>query len=179
MVRPKHWMHFIYQLTNIRAFLIHAPFAILCIAIISLSLKIKKPQSNVSTGQTYGSIDTTKDAGATLKTKSFDIAGLALLMTAIVCLLGLIQVVPAQDMENKSTALVTLGIAFLTLFGAFFINEVYVATNPLIHMYLLKPHKLGLIYAAQVLIGVTNSAVRPLEFYQRHSLNGILTLACS
>lgn len=144
------------------AFLIHAPFAILCIAVISLSLKIKKPQSNVSTGQTYGSIDTSKDAGATLKTKSFDVAGLALLMTAIVCLLGLIQVVPAQDMENKSTALITLGVAFLALFGAFFINEVYVATNPLIHMYLLKPHKLGLIYAAQVLIGVTNSASIPI-----------------
>ncbi|KAJ9489595.1 hypothetical protein VN97_g3687 [Penicillium thymicola] len=144
------------------AFLIHVPFAILCIAVVFLALHIEKPQSNIPTGQTYGAIDTSKYDGAKLKQKSFDVAGLVFLMTAIVCLLGLIQVIPAQGMENRSTALVTLGVACLTCFVAFFINEAYVAQNPLIPLFLLKPHNLGLIYAVQVLTGLTNSASIPI-----------------
>lgn len=138
--------------------MIHAPFAVLCIVCIAFTLSI--PRKHIVNDRSYGAInDQKKKQEARSNLKKFDIVGLVLVMTALVCFLGLIQVVPKERIENKTTILIILGAIFLIASVAFLVNEAYVAQCPFIPLSLFKPHNLGLVYACQLFIGLANSSV--------------------
>jgi hypothetical protein len=154
---------------SFRAFIIHVPFAVLCITIISLKLHDDKDRSPIVTDPTYGTIEETieesKIEAAESKSKPFDLVGLAFLITAIVSLLCFVQLAEAQEMENKSMILTILGATFLTCSVIFCVNEAYWTQEPLLPLSLLSLDKLGLSYTAQLFIGLASYAVcspRPL-----------------
>lgn len=138
----------------------------MCVVIIWLKLSDDEPRSPIANDPTYGTIEETLEESkiqeAESKPKPFDIAGLVFLITAIVCLLCFVQLAEAQDVENKSIFLSILGATFLTCSVVFFANEAYWTQEPLLPLSLLNLDKLGLIYAAQIFIGLASYAVRPL-----------------
>jgi len=138
-------------------------------AIISLTLPRDKPQSYITAESTYGTIEDCK-AHAKSQSNSFDIVGLMLLTIAITCLLSLVQLTKAQDLKNKSIILILCLAAFLTCSVAFYLNETRWAKNPIIPFSLLKSNKLGLVYGAQIFIGLGQLAVNHITFaFSAHS----------
>ncbi|KAJ5379820.1 uncharacterized protein N7496_002248 [Penicillium cataractarum] len=148
------------------AFIIHVPFALLCIAIISLKLHIDKPRSLITTDPKYGTIEETieetkiQESGS--KSKPFDIVGLGLLITAIVCLLCFVQLAEAQGMQNQVMVLAILGGTFIICSVIFCVNEAYWTRDPLLPLCLLRISKLGLNYGAQFFIGLASYAMTPM-----------------
>ncbi|CRL26995.1 Sucrose/H+ symporter, plant [Penicillium camemberti] len=143
------------------AFLIHIPFAMICLIIISLSLSPKKPSTSVTPKLSYGSIDDRKAPESTPR-KSFDILGLILLFISVTCFLAFVQLTQAENLENKSIFLTVCTAAFVGCFTAFCLNETRWAQDPMIHFSLLSPKKFGLIYSAQVLLGIAQFSMAPI-----------------
>lgn len=151
------------NVSHLRAFLIHVPCAVICLSIISLTLPTDKPPSYVNAGSTYGIIENCK-VHAEFQSNSFDIVGLTLLTIVITCLLSVVQLTEAQDLKNKSIILIVCLGAFLTCSVAFYLNETRWARNPMIPFYLLKTNKLGLVYGAQIFIGLGQLGVSYITF---------------
>ncbi|CAI7600682.1 unnamed protein product [Penicillium palitans] len=143
------------------AFLIHIPFAMICLIIISLSLSPKKPSTSVTPKLSYGSIDDRKAPEST-PPKSFDILGLILLFISVTCFLAFVQLTQAENLKNKSILLTVCTAAFVGCFTAFCLNETRWAQDPMIHFSLLSPKKFGLIYSAQVLLGIAQFSMAPI-----------------
>jgi hypothetical protein len=151
-------------LSDSRAFLIHIPFAVICLTVISLSLSPTKPSPLVTSKSSYGSIQNYK-ASENAPRKSFDIAGLILLFISIICFLAFVQLTQAEDFENKSILLIVCAAVFVGCSTAFYLNESCWVQDPMIHFSLFSPNKLGLIYSAQLLLGIAQFSVRsPLYF---------------
>ncbi|CAG8260874.1 unnamed protein product [Penicillium nalgiovense] len=142
------------------AFLIHIPFAMICLTVISLSLSPKKPPPFVSRSS-YGSTQSYK-APETTTRKTFDILGLVLLFTSITCFLGFVQITQAEDLEDRSILLTVCAAAFVGCSTAFCLNETRWAQEPMIHFSLFSPNKLGLIYSAQLLLGISQFSMTPI-----------------
>lgn len=124
--------------------------------VIYLTLSSGKPQRQVASECTYGTIDGSKEGYTDKPTlKSFNIPGLVLAMTAIVCFLGFIEVVPKQALENKPIFLLGFGGTFLISSVLFLANETYMASDPLIPLSLLRSPNLGLIYITQFFIAIS------------------------
>ncbi|KOS43232.1 hypothetical protein ACN38_g5877 [Penicillium nordicum] len=142
------------------AFLIHIPFAMICLTVISFSLSSKKPSPIVTPKLSYGSIDNkpTEDTPR----KSFDILGLVLLFISVICFLAFVQLTQADNLEAKSILLTICAAAFVGCFTAFCLNETRWAKDPMIHFSLLSPHKFGLIYSAQALVGIGQFSMAPI-----------------
>jgi hypothetical protein len=150
-------------LSDARAFLIHIPFAMICLTVISLSLSPTKPPP-LTSKSSYGSIQSCKASENTPR-KSFDILGLILLFISIICFLAFVQLTQADDLENKSILLTVCAAAFVGCSTAFYLNESRWAQEPMIHFSLFSPNKLGLIYGAQLLLGIAQFSVRsPFAF---------------
>ncbi|KAJ5465510.1 hypothetical protein N7530_009297 [Penicillium desertorum] len=146
------------------AFLIHIPFAVICLTVISLSLSPTKPSPLVTSKSSYGSIQNYKASENTPR-KSFDIAGLILLFISIICFLAFVQLTQAEDFENKSILLIVCAAVFVGCSTAFYLNESCWVQDPMIHFSLFSPNKLGLIYSAQLLLGIAQFSVRsPIYF---------------
>ncbi|OQD64419.1 hypothetical protein PENPOL_c007G05983 [Penicillium polonicum] len=143
------------------AFLIHIPFAMICLAIISLSLSPTKPSPSVTPKLSYGSIDNRKAPEDTPR-KSFDILGLILLFISVTSFLAFVQLTQAENLENKSILLTVCAAALVGCFTAFCLNETRWAQDPMIHFSLLSPNKFGLIYSAQVLFGIAQFSMAPI-----------------
>lgn len=90
--------------------------------------------------------------------------GLTLITIVITCLLSFVQLTEAQDLKNKSIILIVCLGAFLTCSVAFYLNETRWARNPMIPFYLLKTNKLGLVYGAQIFIGLGQLGVSYITF---------------
>lgn len=137
----------------------------ICLIIISLSLSPKKPSTSVTPKLSYGSIDDRKAPESTPR-KSFDILGLILLFISVTCFLAFVQLTQAENLENKSIFLTVCTAAFVGCFTAFCLNETRWAQDPMIHFSLLSPKKFGLIYSAQVLLGIAQFSVSsPLPLF--------------
>ncbi|KAL2698827.1 hypothetical protein AAEP93_010215 [Penicillium crustosum] len=145
------------------AFLIHIPFAIICLTIISLSLSLSptKASPSVTPRLSYGSIDNHKTPEDAPR-KSFDILGLILLFMSVTCFLAFVQLSQAENLETKSMLLTVCAAAFVGCFTAFCLNETRWAKDPVIHFSLLSPNKFGLIYSAQVLLGIAQFSMAPI-----------------
>ncbi|KAJ5597702.1 hypothetical protein N7537_007786 [Penicillium hordei] len=153
------------------AFLIHIPFAMICLAIISLSLSTK-PSPSITSKLSYGSIDNRNTPKNTPR-KSFDILGLILLFISVTCFLAFVQLTQAQNLERKPILLSVCAAAFVGCFTAFCLNETRWAQDPMIHFSLLSPNKFGLIYSAQVLFGIAQFSVcSPLAFFSVQLVGG-------
>ncbi|KAJ6155972.1 hypothetical protein N7497_004857 [Penicillium chrysogenum] len=142
------------------AFLIHIPFAMICLTVISLSLSPTKPPP-LTSKSSYGSIQNCKASENTPR-KSFDILGLILLFISIICFLAFVQLTQADDLENKSILLTVCAAAFVGCSTAFYLNESRWAQEPMIHFSLFSPNKLGLIYGAQLLLGIAQFSMTPI-----------------
>lgn len=129
----------------------------ICLTVISFSLSSKKPSPIVTPKLSYGSIDNkpTEDTPR----KSFDILGLVLLFISVICFLAFVQLTQADNLEAKSILLTICAAAFVGCFTAFCLNETRWAKDPMIHFSLLSPHKFGLIYSAQALVGIGQFSV--------------------
>ena len=85
---------------------------------------------------------------------------------SVICFLAFVQLSQAENLETKSMLLTVCAAAFVGCFTAFCLNETRWAKDPVIHFSLLSPNKFGLIYSAQVLLGIAQFSVcSPLSFF--------------
>jgi hypothetical protein len=160
---PYHTLSLNYVSVLPRAFIVHVPFALLCITAISLKLHIVKPRSLIATGPKHGPIEKTIEEAKIqedqIKSKPFDVVGLGLLIMAIVCLLCFVQLAEAPQVQNQAMVLAILGATFILSSVMFCANEAYWSHDPLLPLSLLHVSKLGLNYGAQFFIGLASYAV--------------------
>lgn len=125
-----------------------------------LTLPSDKAQSPQVSGLHANAVRSSGDKTTAPDLRTFDFAGLALLMGAVSCFLAVVQMIQLpQFAKDNFYTLVAVVVALIACSIAFLVTESSMGGNALVPLRLLRPKSLGLFYAAQILYGTGAMAV--------------------